>query len=65
MRDMPMELVLSRASEEKLLASGNSAYLRSQLTIERQQRRINDLEAQIRALEMDVVMWRTRFTNTQ
>ena len=62
---MPMELILSRASEEQLMASGNSAYLRSQLTVERQQRKINDLETQIRALEMDMVMWRTRFTNTQ
>jgi hypothetical protein len=62
---MPMELILSRASEEQLMASGNSTYLRSQLTVERQQRKINDLETQIRALEMDMVMWRTRFTNTQ
>ena len=60
----PMD-VLSRASEENLLDSGNSIYLRSQLTIERQQRKISEQENQIRSLEMDVVMWRTRFTNTQ
>lgn len=60
-----MELLLSHVSEEKLLASGNSAYLQSQLTIERQRRKIDDLEIQIRAQEMDIVMWKTRFTNTQ
>jgi hypothetical protein len=57
--------VLSRTSEENLLASGNTTYLWSQLTIERQQRKIGELENQIRSLEMDVVMWRTRFTSTQ
>jgi hypothetical protein len=61
----PMELLLSHVSEEKLLASGNSAYLQSQLTIEHQRRKIDDLEIQIRAQEMDIVMWETRFMNTQ
>lgn len=61
----PMEQLLSRVSEEQLLASGNSTYLQSQLTIERQRRKISELEVQIRAQEMDIVMWRTRFTNTQ
>ena len=60
-----MEQLLSRVSEEQLLASGNSTYLQSQLTIERQRRKISELEVQIRAQEMDIVMWRTRFTNTQ
>jgi len=60
-----VELVLSHVSEEQLLASGNSAYLQSQLTIERQRRKISDLEIQIQAQEMDILMWKTRFTNTQ
>jgi hypothetical protein len=61
----PIELLLSRVSDKQLLASGNSAYLQAQLTIERQRRRISEMEIQIRAHEMDVMTWKTRFTNTQ
>lgn len=62
---MPVDLAPSRVSADKLMASGNSAYLLSQLTIERQQRRISELEANTRTLEMEMVTWRTRFTSTQ
>jgi hypothetical protein len=61
----PLELRLSRVSEEELLASGNSAYLQSQLTVERQRRKIGELENQVRVLEMDIMMWKTRFTSAQ
>ena len=61
----PMELRLSRASDEQLLASGNAAYLQSQLIVECQRRKIGELEIQIRTLEMDNMMWKTQFTSTQ
>lgn len=61
----PLELQLSRVSDEQLLASGNSAHLQAQLTIERQRRKIGEMENQIHALEMDAMMWKTRFTSAQ
>jgi len=60
-----MDLWLSRASDEQLLASGNASYLQSQFLIERQRQKISELENQIRVLEMDLVMWRTRSTSAQ
>lgn len=65
MLSQPAELFLSRVSEEQLLASGNSTYLQAQLVIERQRRKISELEMQIRAQEMEIVTWKARFTNTQ
>ena len=67
MLSSPLELQLSRVSEEQLVASGNSAHtnVHAQLTIECQQRRISKMEYQIRGLEVDIVMWRTRFTSAQ
>jgi hypothetical protein len=61
----PLELQLSRASEDQLLASGNVAHLQSQLVAERQRRKISDMEIHIRALEADIVMWKTRCTTVQ
>lgn len=61
----PLELRLSRATEEQLMASGNTVYLQSQLVIERQRRKIMELENHIRTLELDVVIWKTRHTSTQ
>ena len=60
-----LELRLSRVSEQQLLASGNAAYLQSQIVIERQRRKINEMENQIRIQEMDLVMWKTRFATAQ
>ena len=61
----PLELQLSRVSDEQLLASGNSAHLQAQLVIERQRRKIGELEIQVRGLELDVTMWKTRYTSAQ
>lgn len=44
---------------------GNTAYLQAQLLVERQQRKIADLERQIHDQQMDIVTWKTRFINTQ
>ena len=60
-----LELRLSCVSEQQLLASGNAAYLQSQIVIERQRRKINEMENQIRIQEMDLVMWKTRFATAQ
>jgi hypothetical protein len=60
MLSSPLELRLSRISADQLLSSGNSAYLQSQLVIERQQRKILEMENQIRVLEKDLVEWKTR-----
>jgi len=61
----PLELRLSRATDEQLMASGNTVYLQSQLVIECQRWKIMELENQIRTLELDVVIWKTRHTSTQ
>jgi len=61
----PLELRVGHASEEQLLASGNAVYLQSQLIIERQRRKITEMENQIRMLEMDVVIWKTQHTSMQ
>ena len=61
----PLELQLGRISEEQLLASGNAVYLRSQLVLERQRRKITELENHIQMLETQVVIWKTRHTSTQ
>ncbi len=65
MLSSPLELRVGHASEEQLLASGNAVYLQSQLIIERQRRKITEMENQIRMLEMDVVIWKTRHTSMQ
>ncbi len=61
----PLDLQLSRASEDQLLASGNVAHLQSQLVVERQRRKIGEMENRIRLLETDLVMWKTRCTSIQ
>jgi len=60
-----MEVRLGRTPEEQSLASGNTAYLQAQVVVERQKRKIGEMENQIRTLEMDNVMWRTRFMGAQ
>ena len=61
----PLDLQLSRASEDQLLASGNVAHLQSQLVVKHQRRKIGEMENRIRLLEMDLVMWKTRCTSIQ
>jgi hypothetical protein len=65
MLSSPLDLQISRVSEDQLMASGNTVYLQSQLLIERQRRKIDELESQIRMLELDIIMWKTRYTSTQ
>jgi hypothetical protein len=65
MLSSPLELQLSRMSDEQLLASGNAAYLQSQLVVERQRQKISELENHNRLLEVDLVMWKARFTSIQ
>ena len=65
MLSSPLDLQISRVSEDQLMASGNTVYLQSQLLIECQRRKIDELESQIRMLELDIMMWKTRYTSTQ
>jgi hypothetical protein len=65
MLSSPLELRLSRVSADQLLSSGNSAYLQAQLIIERQQRRIGEMENQIRGLDKELVEWKTRGTTAE
>ena len=60
MLSSPLELRLSRISGDQLISSGNSAYLHVQLIIERQQRRIGEMENQKRELEKELIEWKTR-----
>lgn len=60
MLSSPLELRISRVSADQLLSSSNSAYLQLQLLVERQQRRIGELENQIQGLEKELVEWKTR-----
>jgi len=60
-----LDLWLSCVSDEELLASGNTAYLQSQLVVERQQWKIGKMDNQIRGLETEVTMWKTQFMSTQ
>jgi hypothetical protein len=60
-----MELRFSQISADQLLSSGNSAYLQAQLVIERQQRRIGEMDNQIRGLEKELVEWKTRGTTAE
>jgi hypothetical protein len=57
-----------RVSEEQLMANvanGSAAHLQSQMVIEHQRQKIGDMETQIWVLEMEIVMWKTRFTTAQ
>ena len=51
MLSSPLDLQLSHASDEQLLASGNISYLQSQILLDRQRQRFNKLENQNRVLE--------------
>ena len=61
----PLELRLSRPPEEHMPISSNATNIQYQLVVERQRRKISDMETHIRALEMDIVIWKTRFTTAQ
>lgn len=61
----PMEVRLRRTPEEQSLASVNTAYLQAQLVVERQIRKIAEMENQIRTLEMDNATLRIRFMDAQ
>jgi hypothetical protein len=65
MLSSPLELQLSRIPGDQLLSSGNSAYLHSQLLVERQQRKIGEMETQIRELEKELIEWRARGTTAE
>ena len=65
MLSSPLELRISRVSTDQLLSSGNSAYLQSQLLVERQQWRIGELENQIQGLEKELVEWKTRSSTAE
>jgi hypothetical protein len=60
-----MELWPHHVSEEQMMANASAAHLQSQMVIERQRWKIGNMETQIRVLEMDIVMWKTRFTSAQ
>jgi hypothetical protein len=65
MLSSPLEHRLGNTSEDQFLASGNTAYLQSQLVVERQRQKITEMENQIRMLEIELVVWKTRFTSAQ
>lgn len=58
----PFELCINRISEEQFLASRNNPYLQAQLVVECQKQKIVEMKNHIQMLDMNVVMWKTRFT---
>ena len=58
----PFELCINRISEEQFLASRNTPYLQAQLVVECQKQKIVEMKNHIQMLDMNVVMWKTRFT---
>ena len=65
MLSSPLEIRISRVSADQLLSSSNSAYLQLQLLVERQQRRIGELENQIQGLEKELVEWKARSSTAE
>lgn len=61
----PFELQRNRLPDEQRLAAGNAPFLQSQLILERQKQKINEMENHIRVLEIDVMTWKARFTTAQ
>ena len=59
------DIRLTHASEGHLLANSNTTYLQYHIIIKRQKWKIGKMENQIRALEVDTVIWKTWYTTAQ